>query len=170
MPNGEVPTLNIVEAHITPKGRGVLPKQKNPMRTGRKHKFVTARTKGERKTSHVVSTSNAVGITQTFTQGKRYIPPRFPPRPCLGHGRGIQRAKLMNNHAVHREPSVDKEEISIHLDADLLDQIKHLTNDPSKVIETAIRQWLRGERDRDDELTRTLDRNPPVPPRGEWND
>jgi uncharacterized protein (DUF4415 family) len=76
----------------------------------------------------------------------------------------------MNNHAVHREPSVDKEEISIHLDADLLDQIKHLTNDPSKVIETAIRQWLRGERDRDDELTRTLDRNPPVPPRGEWND
>jgi len=56
------------------------------------------------------------------------------------------------------------------MDAQLLDQIKHLTNDPSKVIETAIRQWLRGERDRDDELTRTLRRNPPVPPRGEWND
>jgi hypothetical protein len=76
----------------------------------------------------------------------------------------------MNNHAVERERSADKEEISIHLDSELLDQIKHLTNDPSKVIETAIRQWLRGERDRDDELTRTLDRNPPVPPRGEWND
>ncbi len=76
----------------------------------------------------------------------------------------------MNNHAVHRERSADKEEISIHLDSDLLDQIKHLTNDPSKVIETAIRQWLRGERERDDELTRTLERNPPVPPRGEWND
>ncbi len=76
----------------------------------------------------------------------------------------------MNDHALHRERSADKEEISIHLDAELLDQIKHLTNDPSKVIETAIRQWLRGERDRDDELTRTLERNPPVPPRGEWND
>lgn len=77
---------------------------------------------------------------------------------------------LMNDHAVHREPSTDKEEISIHLDSELLDQINHLTNDPSRVIETAIRQWLRGERERDDELTRTLDRNPPVPPRGEWND
>jgi hypothetical protein len=76
----------------------------------------------------------------------------------------------MNNPAVHGEHSADKEEISIHLDAELLDQIKHLTNDPSKVIETAIRQWLRGERDRDDELTRALERNPPVPPRGEWND
>lgn len=84
----------------------------------------------------------------------------------------------MDEHALHRELSLsnpatrtaDKEEISIHLDAELLDQIKHLTNDPSKVIETAIRQWLRGERERDDELTRTLERNPPVPPRGEWND
>ena len=76
----------------------------------------------------------------------------------------------MNDHAVQREHSTDKEEISILMDAQLLEQIKHLTNDPSKVIETAIRQWLRGERDRDDELTRTLRRNPPVPPRGEWND
>ncbi|NEP61506.1 MAG: type II toxin-antitoxin system CcdA family antitoxin [Symploca sp. SIO2G7] len=66
--------------------------------------------------------------------------------------------------------TADKEEISIHLDAELLEQIKHLTNDPSKIIETAIRQWLRGERERDDDLTRTFDRNPPVPPRGEWND
>lgn len=78
--------------------------------------------------------------------------------------------KLMSDHAVHKERSVDKEEISIHIDSDLIDQINHLTNDPSKVIETAIRQWLRGERDRDDELTRTLERNPPVPLRGEWND
>lgn len=76
----------------------------------------------------------------------------------------------MQENTVQKERSVDKEEISIHLDAELLDQIKHLTNDPSKIIETAIRQWLRGERERDDELTRTLERNPPVPLRGEWND
>ncbi len=63
----------------------------------------------------------------------------------------------------------DKVEISIHLDSELLDQIQHLTNNPSKVIEVAIRQWLRGETQRDDELTRTLQRTP-VPPRGEWND
>ncbi len=64
----------------------------------------------------------------------------------------------------------EKVEIAIHLDPDLLDQIQHLTNDPSKVIEVAIRQWLRNESNRDDDLTRNLQRNPPVPPRGEWND
>ncbi|MBW4577886.1 MAG: type II toxin-antitoxin system CcdA family antitoxin [Aphanothece sp. CMT-3BRIN-NPC111] len=76
----------------------------------------------------------------------------------------------MNDRALYSQNSADKVEVSIQLDSELLDQIKHLTNDPSKVIETAIRQWLRGERDRDDEITRTLVRNPPVPPRGEWND
>jgi hypothetical protein len=63
----------------------------------------------------------------------------------------------------------DKVEIAVHLDSELVEQIQHLTNDPSKVIEVAIRQWLRGEISRDDELTRTPKRTP-VPPRGEWND
>jgi hypothetical protein len=63
----------------------------------------------------------------------------------------------------------DKVEIAVHLDSELLEQIQHLTNDPSKVIEVAIRQWLRGEINRDDELTRNP-RRIPIPPRGEWND
>lgn len=75
----------------------------------------------------------------------------------------------MKENAIDSERSVDKVEIAIHLDPELLEQIQHLTNDPSKVIEVAIRQWLRGETQRDDELTRTLQRTP-VPPRGEWND
>jgi hypothetical protein len=33
----------------------------------------------------------------------------------------------------------------------------------------AVRQWLRGDFTRDDELTRAPLRTP-VPPRGEWND
>jgi hypothetical protein len=76
----------------------------------------------------------------------------------------------MNEPAIQSHPSPDKVEVSIHLDPDLLDQIKHLTNDPSKVIEVAIRQWLRNANSRDDDLTRNIQRNPPVPPRGEWND
>lgn len=76
----------------------------------------------------------------------------------------------MNEKLAATSRDADKVEVSIQLDADLLDQIHHLTNDPSRIIETAIRQWLRGENDRDDELSRTLRRNPPVPPRGEWND
>jgi len=74
------------------------------------------------------------------------------------------------NEPVSSRRTSDQEKISIHLDAELLEQIKHLTNDPSKVIEAAVRQWLRGERDREQELSRYLDRNPPVPVRGEWTD
>jgi hypothetical protein len=68
----------------------------------------------------------------------------------------------------HHQPN--KVEVSIQIDPELLTQISHLTNDPSKVIEVAVRQWLKHELRRDDDLTRTLERNPPVPPRGEWND
>jgi len=76
----------------------------------------------------------------------------------------------MNDSALSSHAPAEKVEVSVQLDPDLLEQIKHLTNDPSKVIEVAVRQWLRNESRRDDELTRTLPRNPPVPPRGEWND
>lgn len=87
----------------------------------------------------------------------------------------------MNDPAIQSEPSSgypvvssdhppSKVSLSIQLDVDLLNQISHLTTDPSKVIEVAVRQWLRGGGRRDDDLTRTLQRNPPIPPRGEWND
>jgi hypothetical protein len=78
--------------------------------------------------------------------------------------------KFMSENAMPTQRTTDKVEISIHLDSEVLEQIKHLTNDPSRVIETAIKEWLRGEKDKDDDLTRTFKRNPPVPPKGEWND
>ncbi|WP_071517852.1 hypothetical protein [Geitlerinema sp. PCC 9228] len=76
----------------------------------------------------------------------------------------------MNDSSQPEKRPRDKVEVCIELDAELLEQVKHLTNEPSKVFEAAIRQWLRGKSSRDDDLTRTLRRNPPVPPRGEWND
>ena len=76
----------------------------------------------------------------------------------------------MNNNSLSQSRTTDKIEISIHLDSELVEQIKHLTNDPSRVIETALKEWLNGERQQDDDLTRSFRRNPPVPPRGEWND
>lgn len=76
----------------------------------------------------------------------------------------------MNDNVTRFQRHGEKVEISIHLDPVVIEQLKHLTSDPSRVIETAIKEWLKGERDRDDELTRTFRRNPPVPPRGEWND
>lgn len=75
----------------------------------------------------------------------------------------------MNKSKVNKQRSNEKVELSIHIDSRLLDQVRHLTNDPSKVIESALRQWLRGGLP-EDELALTLQRNPPIPPRGEWND
>ena len=75
----------------------------------------------------------------------------------------------MTENSIDSNSFDDKVEISIQLDSTLLDQLQHLTKEPSKDIEVAIRQWLRGETQRDDELTRTIGRTP-VPPRGEWND
>jgi hypothetical protein len=64
----------------------------------------------------------------------------------------------------------DKVELSVNIDRELLNQLSHLTSDPSKVIEVALRQWLRGDRRPEDDLVRHLPRNPAVPPKGEWND
>lgn len=76
----------------------------------------------------------------------------------------------MNKNSLSEERIGDKVEISIHLDSQLVEQIKHLTNNPSRVIESAVKEWLKGEKQQDDDLTRSFHRNPPVPPRGEWND
>ena len=75
----------------------------------------------------------------------------------------------MSEPNVRNARTPEKVEVSVHLDSDLLEQVKHLTSDPSKVIESALRQWLRGGLP-EDELALTLQRNPPIPPRGEWND
>ncbi|MEM9162502.1 MAG: type II toxin-antitoxin system CcdA family antitoxin [Cyanobacteria bacterium P01_F01_bin.4] len=65
----------------------------------------------------------------------------------------------------------DKVEVSVRLDTDLMAQVSRLTTDPSRVIEVALRQWLRtGSRRTEDDLSRPLNLNPPVPPKGEWND
>jgi hypothetical protein len=70
----------------------------------------------------------------------------------------------------HRGPAPDKVELSVQIDRELLNQVNHLTSDPAKVIEVALRQWLRGDRRPEEDLVRHLPRNPTVPPKGEWND
>ncbi len=70
----------------------------------------------------------------------------------------------------HRGAAPDKVELSVQIDRELLNQVNHLTSDPAKVIEVALRQWLRGDRRPEEDLVRHLPRNPTVPPKGEWND
>ena len=79
--------------------------------------------------------------------------------------------KIAKQDSANSEARADEKiQVSVDLDREILEQIKHLTNEPSRVIETAIKQWLRGERNDNTDLTRTFRRNPPVPPQGEWND
>ncbi|PSO86338.1 MAG: hypothetical protein BRC47_09100 [Cyanobacteria bacterium QS_7_48_42] len=76
----------------------------------------------------------------------------------------------MNDNSVSSQRSANQVEVSIQLDSELFEQIQHLSNDPSRVIETAIKQWLKGDGEQEEGIARTFRRNPPVPPRGEWND
>ena len=88
----------------------------------------------------------------------------------LNNSEQLSSSKDRENNLTHETISSEKIRVSIDLDSEVIERIKHLTSDPSKIIETAIKQWLNGERDGDTDLTRTFRRNPPVPPQGEWND
>ncbi|MFQ4135319.1 hypothetical protein PGN35_003280 [Nodosilinea sp. PGN35] len=77
---------------------------------------------------------------------------------------------MQNSASPSGERSAEKVDLSVKIDRDLLDQVTHLSSDPSKVIDVALRQWLRGDRRYEDDLVRHLPRNPTVPPKGEWND
>ncbi|MBD1914904.1 MULTISPECIES: hypothetical protein [Cyanophyceae] len=77
---------------------------------------------------------------------------------------------MQNSASPSGERSAEKVDLSVQIDKDLLDQVSHLSPDPSKVIDVALRQWLRGDRRYEDDLVRHLPRNPTVPPKGEWND
>ncbi|WP_035986713.1 hypothetical protein [Leptolyngbya sp. KIOST-1] len=77
---------------------------------------------------------------------------------------------MQNSASPAGERSAEKVDLSVQIDKDLLDQVSHLSSDPSKVIDVALRQWLRGDRRYEDDLVRHLPRNPTVPPKGEWND
>lgn len=64
-----------------------------------------------------------------------------------------------------------KVELAVQLDADLIHQVSRLTDNPSRVIEVALRQWLRNGSTLDRSgVSRSLPVNPPVPIKGEWND
>jgi hypothetical protein len=58
----------------------------------------------------------------------------------------------------------------IEVDPALLAELSEVTNDPSQVIDTAIRQWLQRRAIKEADTSRPLTMNPVVPPRGEWND
>ncbi|MGB3135885.1 MAG: type II toxin-antitoxin system CcdA family antitoxin [Nodosilinea sp.] len=77
---------------------------------------------------------------------------------------------MQNSTSPSGERSAEKVDLSVQIDKDLLDQVTHLSSNPSKVIDVALRQWLRGDRRYEDDLVRHLPRNPTVPPKGEWND
>jgi hypothetical protein len=63
-----------------------------------------------------------------------------------------------------------KRDRKVDVDPALLAELAEVTNDPTQVIDTAIRQWLQRRAIKEADSSRPLTMNPVVPPRGEWND
>jgi len=46
----------------------------------------------------------------------------------------------MNNEILSSSRSSEKIELSLHIDSELVEKIKHLSNNPSKIVETALKE------------------------------
>ncbi len=68
------------------------------------------------------------------------------------------------------EAGIPKHEHRVEIDPALLAELAEVTNDPSQVVDIAIRQWLQRRSIKEADTSRPLVMNPVVPPRGEWND
>lgn len=64
----------------------------------------------------------------------------------------------------------EKKYSPLELDPALLAELAEVTNNPTEVIDVAIRQWLQRRAIKEADNSRPLTMNPMVPPRGEWND
>ncbi|MBD2103401.1 hypothetical protein [Leptolyngbya sp. FACHB-261] len=65
-------------------------------------------------------------------------------------------------------------QVSLDLDPQLVAELAEFSDDPSQLVEQALRQWLRNQSQTgggfEGDRSRELRSNPPVPLRGEWND
>ncbi|MGQ9865053.1 MAG: hypothetical protein ACUVSQ_02020 [Pseudanabaenaceae cyanobacterium] len=59
---------------------------------------------------------------------------------------------------------------AVVLDPALLAELREVTDEPARAIDTAVRQWLQRRAIKESDTSRPLPVNPFVPPRGEWND
>ncbi len=68
--------------------------------------------------------------------------------------------------------SSSRVQVSLELDPQLVAELAEFSDDPSHLVEQALREWLRTQSHSgfEGERSRELRSNPPVPPRGEWND
>ncbi|MFQ3679466.1 MAG: hypothetical protein SNJ60_03015 [Pseudanabaenaceae cyanobacterium] len=65
-------------------------------------------------------------------------------------------------------PSVTGNRVT--LDPALLAELREVTDEPARAVDTAVRQWLQRRAIKESDTSRPLPVNPFVPPRGEWND
>ncbi len=80
---------------------------------------------------------------------------------------------LSTNLSTNSSNSADDAEKSrkpIELDPGLFAELSEVTNNPTEIIDVAIRQWLQRRAIKEADNSRPLTMNPKVPPRGEWND
>jgi hypothetical protein len=58
----------------------------------------------------------------------------------------------------------------VAIDPALYAELQEVTSDPTQAVNIAVRQWLQRRALLEAEKSVPLAVNPPVPPRGEWND
>ncbi len=81
-------------------------------------------------------------------------------------GLGAERSEPQSETRVE----VSEREARVALDPALLAELREVTDEPARVIDTAVRQWLQRRAIKESDTSRPLPVNPLVPPRGEWND
>ncbi len=74
------------------------------------------------------------------------------------------------SEAVETRVEVSEREARVALDPALLAELREVTDEPARAIDTAVRQWLQRRAIKESDTSRPLPVNPLVPPRGEWND
>jgi hypothetical protein len=70
----------------------------------------------------------------------------------------------------NKPTEAEKSRKPYELDPALLAELSEVTNNPTEVIDVAVRQWLQRRSIKEADNSRPMTMNPVVPPRGEWND
>ncbi len=75
-------------------------------------------------------------------------------------------------HSTDNGSPSSRVKVSLDLDPQLMAELAEFSDEPSQLVEQALRQWLRTQSsfEFDGDRSRPLRANPPVPLRGEWND
>jgi hypothetical protein len=96
--------------------------------------------------------------------------PAENPTPKVTADSGTERVESSSKPEFPTEMPKREGGTPVALDPALLAELREVTDEPARAIDTAVRQWLQRRAIKESDTSRPLPVNPFVPPRGEWND